>query len=480
MSLRTSEKLRSAVSTFDLSVRCCTFALAITVVARTADAQVDSIRRVLTPSSTDTVTTSVFDSLSTAGVRFTGVVADRHPNGRLKLVRSVVAGAPTGLWTEWYETGIVRYLAEWHPEGSGEGAWFYFHETGVVRDRTLYRRDIAVGPSEGWHADGTKAFEGQYVRGRRDGLWRYWGTDGRIEREVVFGADTARILTASWNPRSAPPCSTPCLFAPAVISSDADEFRFVFSSDMSEAYFTRRAAGGVQRIYLTRYIDGQWISPAVAPFSTNVDEEPFVSPDGQRLIFSSRRPMPDGQPDRSDNLWLTHRVGDTWGEPRALPRVINRARRTERGWPHASELGGILLGDGSLLYWSASSDPRNADIFVAPAVGAGFGRPVPLGAPINSPAFESAAAVSPDGRLLVFQREGAADGVGKEDLYVSVRGAAGWGTPRVLRGGVSTTANESFPSFTPDGASLLFSSDRGGDWSIYVVSVATFASTARP
>jgi hypothetical protein len=478
MRLRTSEVQR-AVPACVGSIRCCTLALAITVVARAADAQTDSVRRVLTPSSTDTVTTAVFDSLSAAGRKFTGVVADRHPDGRLKLVRSVVAGAPTGLWTEWYETGIVRYLAEWHPEGKGEGVWFYFHETGVVRDRTVLRRDVSVGLSEGWHPDGTKAFEGQYVRGRRDGLWRHWGTDGRLEREVVFAADTARTLNASWNPRSAPPCATPCLFASGLISTDADEFRFVFSNDAKEAYFTRRADGGVQRIFVTRYRDGQWTAPAVAPFSTDIDEEPFVSADGERLIFSSRRPMPDGTLDRSDNLWIADRVGDSWSVPRALPRLVNRPRRTDSGWPVASEMGGTVMRAGSLLFWSAPSDPRNADIFVAPAVGTGFGRPVPIGAPINSPAFESAPVVSPDGRLLVFQREGAADGMGKEDLYVADRTGTGWGEPRLLGGGISTTANESFPSFTPDGASLVFSSDRGGNWSIYVVSVASFASTAR-
>lgn len=459
---------------------CWTLAVALSAAAPRVSAQTDSIRRVLTPTFTDTVTTAVFDALITAGRTFTGVIADRYANGRLRLVRSVVAGAPTGLWTEWYETGVVRYLAEWHPLGQGEGAWFYFHESGVVRDRSVYRRDLAVGPSEGWHPDGTKAFEGQYVGGRRVGLWRYWGTDGRIDREVIFAADTVRELYASWNPRSASPCATPCLFARNVISSEADEFRFVFSPDMPEAYVARRANGGGQRIYVTRFIDGQWTTPVVASFSTSVDDDPYVTPDGRRLIFSSRRPMPDGQPDRSDNLWIVDRIGESWGEPRALSRVVNRPRPTEGGWPVASELGGSVMADGSLLFWGASSDARNADIFVAPPMGAAFGRPVPMGAPINSPAFESAAAVSPDGQLLVFQREGAADGMGKEDLYVARRTETGWGTPRLLLGGISTSANESFPSFTPDGASLVFSSDRLGDWSIYVVSVASVASTVRP
>ena len=146
----------------------------LTVVASVADAQADTVRRVLTPTSSDTVTTPAFDSLVKAGRTFTGIIADRYPYGRLRLVRSVVAGQPTGLWTEWFATGVVRCLAESHPDSQGKGAWFYPHVSGVVRDRTVYRRDIAEGPSKGWHADGTKTFEGRCVRGRREGFWRFW------------------------------------------------------------------------------------------------------------------------------------------------------------------------------------------------------------------------------------------------------------------------------------------------------------------
>ena len=91
---------------------CWTLAVALSAVAPRIGAQTDSIRRVLTPTFTDTVTTAVFDALITAGRTFTEVTADRYPNGRLRLVRSVVAFEPTGLWTEWYETRVVRYLAE--------------------------------------------------------------------------------------------------------------------------------------------------------------------------------------------------------------------------------------------------------------------------------------------------------------------------------------------------------------------------------
>lgn len=197
-------------------------------------------------------------------------------------------------------------------------------------------------------------------------------------------------------------------------------------------------------------------------------------------MFSSRRPIPDGQVDGSDDRWIAERRGGGLSEPKRLSRAINRPRRTESGWPFASELGGLLQPDGSLLFWTVASSDGIADSFVATPARDGFGPPVPLGAPINSLAFESAAAISPDGRLLVFQREGATGGAGQEDLSLSVRTATGWAVPRLMGGGVSTAANESFPTFKPDGTSLLFASDRGGNWSVYVVGVASFRPQGSP
>ena len=58
----------------------------LTVVASVADAQADTVRRVLTPTSSDTVTTPAFKVRVKAGQTFTGIIADRYPNGRLRLV----------------------------------------------------------------------------------------------------------------------------------------------------------------------------------------------------------------------------------------------------------------------------------------------------------------------------------------------------------------------------------------------------------
>lgn len=462
------------------SIRILSCTLVALALASTAEAQPGPVRRALTPVSPDTVTSDqIVDvngrtTLRATGRPFTGIVADRWPSGQFKLLRGVEDGKATGLWTEWYASGATRYLAEWHPEGQGEGAWFYFHESGLVSERTVYRRDIPFGPSEGWHANGQKAFDGAYDdQGRRIGPWRRWAADGRLEHEVTYDDGAASSVAATWRPEASAPCRTPCLFAPGVISTDAEEFRLVFSPDGREAFLTRRPPGGVQRIYHTRFENGRWTQPQPAPFSTNVEEELALSADGQRVVFASRRPMLDRLRDRSDNLWTSARTPTGWSTPRPLPRTINRARPADAGWPLASEFAGALLLDGNLLFWTAMQTAGDADLFLAPAVGASFGAPMPLGPSINTSAFESAPAVSPDGRFLVFQRSGAPDGAGQEDLYIAEREGNGWGAARRLDGGVSTRHNESFPSFTPDGSSLVFSSDRGGSWSVYVVAMAS-------
>ena len=52
------------------------------------------------------------------------------------------------------------------------------HENGEVRERSEVRGDVWDGRSEGWHANGQKAFEGRYRQGERAPGWRAWTEDG--------------------------------------------------------------------------------------------------------------------------------------------------------------------------------------------------------------------------------------------------------------------------------------------------------------
>jgi Tol biopolymer transport system component len=115
---------------------------------------------------------------------------------------------------------------------------------------------------------------------------------------------------------------------------------------------------------------------------------------------------------------------------------------------------------------------------VARRQGDAFVDPRPLR--INSRGSESHPALSPDGRLLVFQAYRELGAVGEEDLYVSERTAYGWGAPRPLPEPINSPDNDGYPSFSPDGRYLFFASDRGPgrSWSIYWVEAAALGRFA--
>ena len=415
----------------------------------------------VTPALPDTLTTAAFDALADPAA-FTGVVADRYPDGRFKLLRSVVGGRTTGLWTEWYPSGVVRYLGQWAPgEGGGpsvgEGAWFYFHENGAVRYREVYRADRADGPSEGWHANGRKAFQGAHRDGDRVGRWRWWGEGGALDSTRAYGG---------WRPETGD--AKPRRFAPGVVSTDdAEPFGLALTPDGLEAYVTRRAPGERQSIVVSRFESGAWAAPEPAPFSTGTDESPSVTADGQRLYFASRRPgaLPDDPHDESDNLWAVERAGDAWGAPRPVPGV-SRPRPAGESWPVGSELHPSVGPDGALYYWT--QEPGGTpDLYRAAPDGDGFAPGRPLPAPVNTAAAEASPAFGPGG-VLVFQAYARPGGAGGEDLFASWPDGDGWTVPVPLP--VNTDADEYLPTFSTDGRTLFFTRGDGeGAASVYYV-----------
>ena len=85
-----------------------------------------------------------------------------------------------------------------------------------------------------------------------------------------------------------------------------------------------------------------------------------------------------------------------------------------------------------------------------------------LGFPINTSDNEGAQTLSGDGRLMVFTACNRNDGVGRCDLYWSIRRGDKWSTPQNMGKPINTTFRETQPSITADGRTLYFASDRPG------------------
>ena len=250
---------------------------------------------------------------------------------------------------------------------------------------------------------------------------------------------------------------TPQIFAPGVISDANRQWRITFTPDGRTAYFaesegffpaTRQAT-----IHVTRLVNGEWTEPEVAPFSGRYsDIDPFITPDGLRLYFSSIRPV-DGVTRGDIDIWYVERTASGWSEPIRLGDAVNSP--VDELYPTASARGDLFFGVGPAV----PGPGIDWGIYTAAREGAGFAQREPVAAVNTDLPFDAAAPtadwefnpeVSPDGRTLAFTslRPG---GHGYGDLYVSFQRDESWSAPQNLGPAVNTRADEFHPTFGRDG-----------------------------
>jgi len=95
---------------------------------------------------------------------------------------------------------------------------------------------------------------------------------------LLLGCQAGRPATVAY---ATEPVREPVPFAPGVITTeDHSEFDIMFTPDGRTAYFSRRAPGEKQRLYETKFLNGNWSSPTLCAFSTDRDETASITPDG--------------------------------------------------------------------------------------------------------------------------------------------------------------------------------------------------------
>src|SRR5688572_23079276 len=97
----------------------------------------------------------------------------------------------------------------------------------------------------------------------------------------------------------------PELVAPGVINTDADEYGPTFTADGRTMLFTlRENRRGSENIVMSRFDGKVWSKPAAVSFSgKGLDKEPYLSPDGSRLYFASRREYPSKVPAKGEEAY---------------------------------------------------------------------------------------------------------------------------------------------------------------------------------
>jgi outer membrane protein OmpA-like peptidoglycan-associated protein/Tol biopolymer transport system component len=102
------------------------------------------------------------------------------------------------------------------------------------------------------------------------------------------------------------------------------------------------------------------------------------------------------------------------------------------------------------------------DFFISHWTNNGWSEAKNLGYPINTSDNEGAQTLSGDGRLMVFTACNRSDGLGRCDLYWSIRRGDKWSVPQNMGRPINTAYRETQPSISADGRTLYFAGDRPG------------------
>jgi len=201
-----------------------------------------------------------------------------------------------------------------------------------------------------------------------------------------------------------------------------------------------------------------WTAPSVVPFSdVNGAGEISISPSGDRLYYSSRRPLPQSwgyQLQRGTRewgvgkIWYVDRQGDGWGEPHILDRRINQDRN-----------GVSATQDGSLY----SSGIRR----IKKTVG-GWGPVEWLGPPLEitrpGGAFKGGHPyVAPDESFVLFNDDW--PGHKGYGIFVTFRDSSdSWTPPINILAEMGIERGGSVPVLSPDGKYLFYFAVAGFWW----------------
>lgn len=215
------------------------------------------------------------------------------------------------------------------------------------------------------------------------------------------------------------------------LSPDAREIAFVAGGDI----WTVPASGGDARLLVSNLA---------------TESRPLYAPDGKSIAFVSNRTG------NGDIYVLDLASG------RLTRRTFDDGRETLNGWSR----------DGKWMYYSTSSGDISGmnDVWRVPAAG---GQPSPVAA--DRYASEYWGAPAPDGKALAITARGTVAGQWWRHGHSHIDESEIWMVrdvnapmPEYTRVGAEGNGKDTWPMWMPDGKSLYYASDRGGNENLWV------------
>ncbi|HEX5001927.1 MAG TPA: OmpA family protein [Bacteroidia bacterium] len=194
---------------------------------------------------------------------------------------------------------------------------------------------------------------------------------------------------------------------------------------------------------------------------------PSITVDDEIMIYTRNRPDVEGSNHYHEDFYISHKINGKWGPSENGGNQLNTTGN--EGVPNFST-------DGKIVFFAACGRPDgkgSCDLYYSRLNGNVWSKPINLGSPVNTGAWESQPSFSSDGRTLYFIRGiVTGEGIHEQDIYVTKIGDDGrWTVPAKLDSKINTEGEEEFVYIHPDDQTLYFSSDGHvgmGNLDIYV------------
>jgi Tol biopolymer transport system component len=237
------------------------------------------------------------------------------------------------------------------------------------------------------------------------------------------------------------PGSQPAVFLQEGVPVPNGESAPTFMPDGNTVYLADN-----DTIRFSKLVNGKWTKPVVAPFSGHWNDwDPFVSPDGKRLVFVSNRPLPgtpQDKPQKNNQLWYVDRLfGDEWSKPQHFDAPVNI--------DGANDYGPSLSSSGTLCFCSRRDGNKGMGGYYTKWLGDHYEKPQQLLLNGTSDIFDPF--ISPDESYIIFGSN--------KNLYISYRHNGEWSAGQKLASNVNNGNYNGGPYVSPDGKMLYYAQE---------------------
>lgn len=108
-----------------------------------------------------------------------------YESGKPSAEENYTNGAPSNVWKNWFENGKQSAEINYDLKKA-----VYYFENGKKQSEGQIKADKSFdGKWTGWHDNGTKSYEGNYINGKKEGVWSWYDETGKLTSKQNYQAD---------------------------------------------------------------------------------------------------------------------------------------------------------------------------------------------------------------------------------------------------------------------------------------------------